>query len=343
MTILVTGAAGFIGFHVARRLLAAGYEVVGLDGFVPYYDPALKARREAVLCRQGGYTSVHLMLEDGEGLKRVLASHRPEIVIHLAAQAGVRYSLDHPQSYVSSNIVGTFNLLEACKSHPPRHLLLASTSSAYGANAAIPFRETDKAVHPLTIYAATKMSTELIAHCYAHLWGLPTTLFRFFTVYGPWGRPDMAYWIFTQKILAGEPIALFDHGRAARDFTYVDDLVDSIVKLMDLAPPLPTARAGVATIEGDTLSPVAPHRIVNIGRGSPEPVTALVEAIEKALGRPAIRLLKPLPPGDVPQTFASADLLEALTGGRPATTLVEGIPLFVEWYLDDVQASRPAG
>jgi UDP-glucuronate 4-epimerase len=342
MSVLVTGAAGFIGFQVARRLLATGFEVVGLDGFVPYYDPALKVRREALLCRQAGFTSIPLMLEDGEGLKRVLARHRPEIVVHLAAQAGVRYSLDHPQSYISSNIVGTFNLLEACKSHPPRHLLLASTSSAYGANTAIPFRETDKAVHPLTIYAATKISTELIAHCYAHLWGLPTTLFRFFTVYGPWGRPDMAYWIFTQKILAGEAIELFDHGRAARDFTYVDDLVDSIVELMDVTPPLPAARAGMAAIEGDTLSPVAPQRVVNIGRGSPEPVTALVDAIEKALGRSAIRRLKPLPPGDVPQTFASADLLVALTGRRPATTLDEGIKAFVDWYLDDARASRDA-
>jgi UDP-glucuronate 4-epimerase len=343
MTVLVTGTAGFIGFHVAQRLLAAGQAVVGVDGFVAYYDPALKARRDALLRRHAGFSSVALMLEEAEALDRVFAEHKPAVVIHLAAQAGVRYSLEHPRSYISSNVVGTFNLLEACRRQPPGHLLLASTSSAYGAAESIPFRETDKTVHPLTIYAASKLSTELIAHCYAHLWGLPTTLFRFFTVYGPWGRPDMAYWIFTRKILAGEPIELFDHGRAERDFTSIDDLVESIVRLVDVVPPGPGDRAGIAPIAGDTLSPVAPHRIVNIGRGSPEPVTALVDAIEQALGTTAVRVLKPLPPGDVPRTFASAELLAALTGGRPTTTIAEGIPAFVSWYQDFTGAGRPAG
>ena len=332
MTVLVTGSAGFIGFHVARRLLQAGQDVIGVDGFVPYYEPALKIRRDALLREHRGFTGVAKRIEDAEALEKLFAQRQPEIVIHLAAQAGVRHSLEQPRSYIDSNIVGTFNLLEACRRHPPGHLLLASTSSVYGANDAIPFRETDKTAHPLTIYAASKLSMELIAHCHAHLWGLPTTIFRFFTVYGPWGRPDMAYWIFTQKILAGEPIELFDHGRAERDFTYIDDLVESVVRLARTVPPLPAERADGAPIAGDTLSPVAPYRIVNIGRGCPEPITGLVSAIEHALGKTAIAVPRPLPAGDVARTFADAGLLAALTGQSPATTLAEGIPAFVEWY-----------
>jgi UDP-glucuronate 4-epimerase len=329
MRILLTGTAGFIGFHLAQRLLAEGHEVTGVDGFVPYYSLALKRERNRRLGENGAFDGHDLMLEASDSIDALMQARTPEIVVHLAAQAGVRYSLENPASYVSSNVVGTFSLLEACRKHPPRHLLIASTSSAYGANSDVPFRETDKAVHPLTIYAATKLSTELIAHCYAHLWQIPTTLFRFFTVYGTWGRPDMAYWIFTRRILAGEPIELYDHGKVERDFTHVDDLVEAIRRLVDTVPD----GGGQARVAGDTLSPVAPYRIVNIGRGAPVAVGAMVDAIEAATGKKAQRELKPLPKGDVKRTFASADLLHGLTGFRPAIDLGAGIPAFVDWYV----------
>jgi UDP-glucuronate 4-epimerase len=334
MQVLVTGTAGFIGFHLARRLLADGHAVVGLDGLVPYYSLALKWERNRQLAEHPGFRNVDLMLEQADQLDAVMSQAKPEIVIHLAAQAGVRYSLENPTSYISSNVVGTFNLLEACRKHPPRHLLIASTSSAYGANRDIPFHETDTAVHPLTIYAATKISTEMIAHCYAHLWHIPTTLFRFFTVYGSWGRPDMAYWIFTRRILAGQPIELFNHGKVERDFTFIGDLVEAIGRLVDTIPPLPSARDANAGVPGDTLSPVAPFRLVNIGRGSPVALGAFVDAIEAATGRTAIRVPKPLPKGDVERTFASADLLYDLTGYRPTTGIQTGIPEFTGWYRD---------
>lgn len=328
MRILLTGTAGFIGFHLARRLLAEGHAVTGLDGFVPYYSLALKHERTRLLAGHAAFSGHDVLLEAPGRIDALMATVKPEIVVHLAAQAGVRYSLENPASYVSSNVVGTFNLLEACRTHPPRHLLIASTSSAYGANTEVPFRETDKAVHPLTIYAATKLSTEMIAHCYAHLWQIPTTLFRFFTVYGAWGRPDMAYWIFTRRILAGEPIELFNHGKVERDFTHVDDLVEAIRRLVDTVPDA----SGGTRAPGDTLSPVAPYRLVNIGRGAPVSVGAMVDAIEAATGLAARRELRPLPKGDVERTFASADLLHDLTGFRPGIDLAQGIPEFVEWY-----------
>ncbi len=332
MSVLVTGAAGFIGFHLARRLLSQGVEVIGLDGMTDYYDVLLKERRLSQLRSVPGFTFHRAMLQDDAAVSRIFAVHRPERVFHLAAQAGVRHSIDQPRSYVEANIIGTFNILEACRRHPVAHLMLASTSSAYGANLKYPFAETDSAIHPISLYAATKASSELLAHCYAHLFGTPVTAFRFFTVYGPWGRPDMAYFKFVRNMLDGKPIEVFNHGDCWRDFTYIDDLVESIIRLDGMAPPAPQERGGLTPIAGDTLSPVAPYRLVNIGAGQPVRLTAFIDEIEKALGVTAIRQLKPLPPGDVVKTYASADLLVALTGQKPRTPLSIGIPRFVEWY-----------
>ncbi|TGD95064.1 NAD-dependent epimerase/dehydratase family protein [Methylobacterium nonmethylotrophicum] len=329
MRFLVTGTAGFIGFHLARRLLQAGHEVVGVDGLTDYYDVALKRARLALLEAMPGFSAHAFMLEEPGAFTALMAGTRPEVVVHLAAQAGVRYSLQHPEAYVSGNVVGTFQVLEGCRSHTVRHLLFASTSSAYGGNRAAPFRETDRAVWPLTIYAASKLAGEAMAHSYAHLWQIPTTAFRFFTVYGPWGRPDMALFLFTRKILAGEPIDVYDHGRAVRDFTYIDDLVESIARLVDIPPPPPGADPVSAA---DTLSPVAPYRMVNIGGGRPVSVSAMIDALEDALGCRAVRHLRDLPPGDVAQTEASTALLRDLVGYVPQTPIEAGIPAFVAWY-----------
>jgi UDP-glucuronate 4-epimerase len=332
MTALVTGAAGFIGFHLARTLLAQGVPVIGLDGMTDYYDVMLKERRLAQLKEHAGFTFERVMLEDHDAIMRLFQAHQPARVYHLAAQAGVRYSIEQPRSYIGANVVGTFNILEACRHHPVEHLMLASTSSAYGANAKYPFEETDSAIHPITLYAATKASTELMAHCYAHLFGTPVTAFRFFTVYGPWGRPDMAYFKFTRSILEDRPIEVYNYGDCWRDFTYVDDLVASIILLGGVIPPAPDNRQDGAPAAGDTLSPVAPYRLVNIGGGQPVRLTEFIDELEKALGIKARRELKPLPPGDVVKTFASAELLTSLTGQKPQTPLSVGIPRFVEWY-----------
>jgi len=340
MRILVTGSAGFIGFHVARRLLKDGHEVVGVDGMTPYYDVGLKRSRHDLLRSLPGFEPHEFMIEEGSALADLFGRARPEIVVHLAAQAGVRHSIASPQDYVSSNLVGTFKVIEACRHRPVQHLLLASTSSVYGANREVPFRETDMAVHPLTLYAATKQSSELMAHCYAHLFGIPVTAFRFFTVYGPWGRPDMALFLFVRKILAGEPIEIFNHGRSERDFTYIDDLVESLVRLMACIPGPPAARSETLQADAlDTLSPVAPFRVVNIGAGQPVSLGAFVDEIERALGAKADRHYRDLPPGDVERTHASADLLERLTGYRPATPISQGIPAFVAWYRDHYKPS----
>lgn len=333
MTILVTGAAGFIGFHLARQLLERGEAVVGLDGMTDYYDVLLKERRLSLLEAFPSFTFVQAQLEDDAAIRQAFEVHRPDVVYHLAAQAGVRYSIEQPRSYIAANIVGTFNILEACRHNPVRHLMLASTSSAYGANLKYPFEETDPAIHPITLYAATKASTELMAHCYAHLFGTPVTAFRFFTVYGPWGRPDMSYFKFTKNILDGKPIEVFNHGDCWRDFTFVDDLITSMLLLSDVVPPQAgAARKNLSALACDTLSPVAPYRLVNIGGGQPVSLTDFIDEIEKALGQRAIRELKPLPPGDVIRTFASADLLLGLTGQKPSTPLSVGIPRFVDWY-----------
>lgn len=326
MRVLVTGSAGFIGFHLSRRLLEAGHSVVGVDNFSSYYDVSLKEARNALLEAYEEFRVVRLALEDAEALNAAWGEHQPEVVVHLAAQAGVRYSIDHPEVYVTSNLVGTFNVLEAARRHPPKHLLAASTSSAYGANTEMPFRETDKAVHPLTFYAATKSATELMGHSYAHLFGTPTTFFRFFTVYGPWGRPDMALFKFARATLAGEPIEVYGEGRMSRDFTYVDDLIEAITRLMDVVP-------GTAEpVEGDTLSPVAPFRLVNIGGGKPSQLMDYIGEMERALGKVAIKTFLPMQDGDVPDTTASPELLERLTGYKPETPISVGVPAFVGWF-----------
>ncbi|KAB0679704.1 NAD-dependent epimerase/dehydratase family protein [Aureimonas leprariae] len=336
MRYYITGTAGFVGFHLARRLLEEGHDVAGFDGLTSYYDVRLKEARHAALAQFPRFAPTIALLEDQAALRRSMAEAKPDIVIHLAAQAGVRYSLENPRSYVESNVVGTFNLLEIVRELRPRHLLLASTSSVYGANPTVPFREIDKADEPLTIYAATKRACELMAHSTAHLYRVPTTAFRFFTVYGPWGRPDMALFKFVRAILADEEIEIYGEGRMSRDFTYVDDLVEGILRLAAL-PPDEANRVGAGN-ELDTLSHQGPYRVVNIGGGQPVGLLELVDAVERALGRKARRRMLPMQDGDVPRTFASPDLLEALTGYRPATNLETGIKAFVDWYRE-AQAS----
>jgi len=326
---LITGTAGFIGFHLAQRLLAEGHVVSGIDGMTPYYDVTLKEARHALLAKSNRFTAHVAMLEDAERIAAIVEGARPEVIVHLAAQAGVRYSLENPRAYIDSNVTGTFNVLEAVRRYPVQHFIFGSTSSVYGANTAMPFRETDRADHPLTIYAATKKAGELMAHDYAHLWGIPATVVRFFTIYGPWGRPDMALFRFVDAIQKGQPIDIYGEGRMSRDFTYVDDLVEAIVRLV---PCVPVRSVLGEEIAEDSLSPAAPFRVVNIGRGAPIGLLEFVEAIEKALGKKAQRNLLPLQPGDVPNTFASADLLERLTGYRPATGVEEGVGKFVAWY-----------
>ena len=327
----MTGTAGFIGFHVCQRLLEDGFRVVGVDALTDYYDVELKRRREAILQEHRGYRSVHGEIQTPDLLRALFAEETPEVVIHLAAQAGVRYSIENPRSYLDSNITGTFELLEAARAHPPAHMLLASTSSAYGANTEMPYRETDRAAHQMSFYAATKKANENMAHSYAHLFGLPITMFRFFTVYGPWGRPDMALFKFTRAILAGEEIDVYNHGDMKRDFTYIDDLVEAIRLLVDAVPERP---AEGKVPEGDSLSPVAPWRVVNIGNSEAVQLTDFIAAIEAATGRTARRNLLPMQPGDVPATWADASLLRDLTGYTPRTDIASGVARFVEWYRD---------
>ncbi len=331
---LVTGGAGFIGYHLAARLLDDGWFVASVDGMTSYYDVELKRRRIARLQRHNMFQAHEFMLEDMERLDSLVRTFRPDVVLHLAGQAGVRYSLENPRAYVDSNLVGTFNLMECVRELRPDHFLIASTSSVYGANTEMPFGETDRADHPMTLYAATKKSTELMAHSYAHLWGLPTTAFRFFTVYGPWGRPDMALFKFVKAILDGQAIEVYGEGQMRRDFTYVADLVEAIVRLIDCVPVTGQPVAAVA----DSLSPAAPFRVVNIGGGQPVGLEEFIATIERHLGRSAIKTMLPMQPGDVRETFASADLLRALTGYAPATTVDAGVRAFVEWYLADMKS-----
>jgi len=328
-TALVTGSAGFIGSFVCRPLLGDGFRVIGLDCLSDYYDVALKERREDTLLAYEGYRSVHDQVETPGLLRTLFEEEKPDVVIHLAAQAGVRYSIENPRSYLESNIIGTFELLEAARAYPPKHMLLASTSSAYGANTDMPYCETDKADHQMSFYAATKKSTENMAHSYAHLFGLPITMFRFFTVYGPWGRPDMALFKFTKAILDDKPIDVYNFGDMKRDFTYVEDLVHAIRLLIDAVPVRP--EDGVVD-EGDSLSPVAPFRVVNIGNSDAVQLVAFIEAIEAATGKKATRNLMPMQAGDVPATWANADLLHKLTGYAPKTDVKDGVAKFVGWY-----------
>lgn len=329
---LITGTAGFIGFHLARRLLSEGHVVVGFDAMTDYYDRRLKEARHGLLSEFETFTPIVAQLEDVAALTRAGDLAQPDVIVHLAAQAGVRYSIENPAAYVSSNLVGSFNLLELAKQLKPKHTLLASTSSAYGGNTKMPFSETDKADWPITLYAATKKSMETMAHSHAHLWGLPTTCFRFFTVYGPWGRPDMALFKFVDAILDGRSIDVYGHGEMKRDFTYIDDLIEAIIRLVDRAPEVgkPVVAEGIT----DTLSPVAPWRLVNIAGGTPVALPDFIEAIEKVLGRPAIRNMLPMQQGDVRETFADHRLLDALTGFRPSIPVSTGVAAFAEWYLE---------
>ena len=329
MRCLVTGTAGFIGFHLAMRLLEQGHEVTGVDGMTPYYDVKLKESRHALLARHNGFSARLCMLEEADKLRTVFKGTAPELVFHLAAQPGVRYSLENPRSYINSNVIGSFNVLELCREFRPRHLLMASTSSVYGASTDFPLAETNRSDHPLTIYAATKKSAEVIAHTYAHLWDLPVTVFRFFTAYGPWGRPDMAPFKFVQNILAGRPIDVYNHGKMERDFTYIDDLVEAIVRLGDRIP----TRAGDATgLDTDSSSPVGPYRVVNIGGGHPVNLMRFIEEIEQALGLKAERNYMGMQPGEVQHTEASTEFLNALIGYLPQTPIEVGVPKFVSWY-----------
>ena len=330
--VLVTGTAGFIGFHLAKLLLEEGYTVHGYDGMTDYYDVRLKQRRHQMLLQTPGFSATEGMLEDVETLDRAADEFAPDVIVHLAAQAGVRYSLENPRAYIDSNVIGTFNVMEAARRLKVRHLLMASTSSVYGANTEMPFDETEKADTPLTIYAATKKANEAMAHSYAHLWDLPTTMFRFFTVYGPWGRPDLALYKFVDAILDDRPIDIYNHGDMYRDFTYVDDLVRGIHLLIDAEPARP---AGPDEIEaGDSLSPVAPFRIVNIGNSEKVRLLDFIEAIEDCLSKKAIRNYMDMQTGDVPATWANADLLHHLTGYRPQTDFRDGIDRFVVWFRD---------
>ena len=331
-SILITGTAGFIGYHLAKRLLTEGHEILGYDGMTAYYDVRLKHRRHADLLQSPNFRAIEAMLEDQSALDAAAVAFEPDVIIHLAAQAGVRYSLEAPRSYLDSNIIGTFNVMEVARRHQVTHLMMASTSSVYGANEKMPFAETDRADHPLTIYAATKKATESMGHAYAHLWKIPTTMFRFFTVYGPWGRPDLALYKFVDAILDGRAIDIYNHGEMFRDFTYIDDLVRAISLLIPASPPLVEGRGeGIA---GDNLSPSAPWRVVNIGNSDKVRLLDFVDAIEEALGQKAIRNLMPMQRGDVPATWADAGLLLALTGYRPQTDFREGVRRFVAWYRD---------
>lgn len=332
---LVTGSAGFIGYHLAQHLLDEGFAVVGFDGLTDYYDVRLKERRHQMLL-QNQHFSAHVgMLEDFDALRALALQERPDVIVHLAAQAGVRYSLENPRAYVDANLIGTFHVLEIAREIGIGHLLMASTSSVYGANEAMPFAETQKADTPLTFYAATKKANEAMAHSYAHLWDLPTTIFRFFTVYGPWGRPDMALFKFTRGILEGTPIDIYNDGEMYRDFTYVTDLVRAIRLLIDAVPEKPASREDIA--EGDSLSPAAPFRIVNVGNSDKVRLLDFVEAIEAECGSKAVRNYLPMQMGDVPATWANAGLLETLTGYRPQTDVGDGVREFVAWYRDHYQ------
>lgn len=327
--VLVTGAAGFIGCHVARYLLARGDTVVGLDNMNAYYEVSLKEARLSRLQSISGFTFRRADVADRAAIEQVFADEAPERVVHLAAQAGVRYSLQNPHAYVDSNIVGFMNMLESCRHSGVEHLVYASSSSVYGSNTRMPFSVHDNVDHPVSLYAATKKANELMAHTYSHLYGLPTTGLRFFTVYGPWGRPDMALFLFTRAILAGEPIDLFNHGRMRRDFTYIDDIVEGVVRTLDRVP------QGDPNWNGDSPDPGtsrAPYRVYNIGNNQPVELMEFVGAIEEALGKQAEKRLMPIQPGDVPATWADVDDLIRDTGFRPATPIREGVRRFVEWY-----------
>ena len=328
---LVTGAAGFIGYHTAERLLARGERVIGLDNLNEYYDVRLKHARLARLQSCDGFSFRRAELADRAAIEQVFAEGRPDVVIHLAAQAGVRYSLTNPHVYGASNLTGFLHILEGCRQHGVTHLVYASTSSVYGANTAMPFSEMQAADHPITLYAATKRANEVMAHAYSHLYRIPTTGLRFFTVYGPWGRPDMALFLFTKAILEGRPIDVFNEGRMKRDFTYVGDVVEGVVRISDRIPEPDPAWNGAVPSPATSS---APWRIYNIGNGRPASLLRYIEVLEDCLGRKAERRLLPMQPGDVPETWADVALLEERVSYRPVTPIEDGVRRFVDWYLE---------
>ena len=329
MKILITGSAGFIGMHVAQLLLARGETVVGLDNLNDYYDPQLKRDRLARLAPHAGFRFELMDVADRAGMQRLFAEERFDRVVHLAAQAGVRYSLENPHAYIDSNVVGFMNVLEGCRHHQVKHLVYASSSSVYGGNTRMPFSEHDGVDHPVSLYAATKKANELMAHTYSHLYGLPTTGLRFFTVYGPWGRPDMALFLFTKAILDGQPIKVFNHGQMVRDFTYVDDIAEGVVRTLDR---IATADPAYDPAQADPARSNVPYRLFNIGNHNPVPLMDFIGAIESALGREALKDYLPLQSGDVPATSADVEELAAWTGFRPGMPVQDGIKRFVAWY-----------
>jgi len=334
MTVLVTGAAGFIGFHLSLRLLQRGSAVVGFDNLNPYYDPSLKRARLDQLhawSSQSGipFYFIERNLEDFSAVQSVFAQYRPQQVVNLAAQAGVRYSIENPAAYIQANLVGFGHILEGCRHHRVEHLVYASSSSVYGGNTLLPFSESQSVDHPVSLYAASKKANELMAHTYSHLYGLPASGLRFFTVYGPWGRPDMALFLFTKAILAGEPIQVFNEGQMVRDFTYVDDIVESLIRVLD-KPAAPDLTFDAASPNSATSW--APHRVFNIGNCNPTPLMNYIEAIESALGITATKQFLPMQPGDVPATAADTVALEAWTGFKPNTSVRDGVAQFVAWY-----------
>lgn len=322
--VLVTGAAGFIGFHVSRRLMEQGRAVLGVDNLSPFYDEGLKAARLQILRQNSRFNFLKIDIADLPSVEKLFAQHEFGEVIHLAAQAGVRYSLENPHLYVQSNVVGFVNLLESARKKNTPHFVFASSSSVYGANKKIPFAEKDNVDHPVSLYAATKKSDELIAHVYAHLYGIPLTGLRFFTVYGPWGRPDMALFKFCKSIIEGDPIEVFNNGKMLRDFTYIDDIVEGVVRTME-RPPLAT--------QGGADGSQAPHRIYNIGNNQPVELARLIQVLEQKIGKKAVIKMLPMQPGDVPATFADIDELSAVTGYRPHTPIEQGVERFVDWYI----------
>ena len=330
---IVTGSAGFIGFYVSKKLLESGWKVWGIDCLSEYYDVSLKTHREKILLNFSNFKPLHRKIEEPDFLLSLFSEVEPDIVVHLAAQAGVRFSIENPRSYLESNICGTFELLEAARAFPPKHMVMASTSSAYGANFEMPYRETEKTDHQMSFYAATKKSTENISHSYSHLFDLPITMFRFFTVYGPWGRPDMALFKFTKSILEDKQIDVYNFGKMKRDFTFIEDLAHAIILLVDAVPRKPNG-VEFNQVKGDSLSPVAPFRIVNIGNSKIVELKSFIEAIEEALGKKASKNMLPIQAGDVPATWANTDLLFSLTGYRPSTSIFSGVKSFVKWYKD---------
>ncbi len=331
MRVLVTGTAGFIGNHLAIRLLERGDEVIGIDNLNDYYDVSLKEARLERIKNHPNFVEIRADLADRDRIRAVFQEYRPQRVVNLAAQAGVRYSLINPYSYIDANIQGFLNILEGCRHFEVEHLVYASSSSVYGANTKMPFSVHHNVDHPLSLYAASKKANELMAHTYSHLYGIPTTGLRFFTVYGPWGRPDMALFIFTRKILAGEPIDVYNHGRHKRDFTYIDDIVEGVIRTLDkVAEPNPQWDSD----RPDSASSRAPYRLYNIGNNQPVELMYFIETLEKALGREAKKNFLPLQPGDVPATYADIDDLTEAVGFRPSTPIEKGIQRFVDWYLD---------